>query len=94
MIQLTLTDLDLYYYIKAEGHSNQSIVCASVSILLETWRLAEESLEQQKILYENGLIEASIPKSMIAQILFTHLCIGLTAIQKKYPSDISLNIGG
>ncbi|MGL5955703.1 MAG: ribosomal-processing cysteine protease Prp [Brevinema sp.] len=94
MIQITLRDSDLYYYIKAEGHSSQSLVCASVSVLLETWRLSEESLEQQKILYDNGFIEASIPKSTISQVLFAQLCIGLNAIQKKYPSDILLNIGG
>lgn len=97
MINLTLQELEKTYYVKAVGHSgnkNGSIVCASVSVLLETWRLTEMLLEDPSITYNDGFLEAKIPKTVISQILFTHLCIGLTAIHKQYPREISLNIGG
>ncbi len=97
MIVLTLNEFENYYYVKAVGHSgnkNRSIICASVSILLETWRLTEIALEKQSIISSDGLLEATISKTTISQILFVQLCIGLTAIHKQYPSDISLNIGG
>ncbi len=94
MIVLSLNESELHYYVQAKGHSKNEIICASVSVLLETWRLAEMSLEKQDILYEDGFMEATVSKSPISQILFTQLCIGLSAIQKKYPQDISINIGG
>lgn len=94
MIKITLKERDKDYYIHANGHSNDKVICAGVSVLLETWRLAEMTLEKQEILYEDGLIETSIPKTSISQILFTHLCIGLSAMHQKYPEDIFLNIGG
>lgn len=94
MIQITLNEREENYYICVNGHSKDKIVCASVSVLLETWRMAETALEKQEIIYEDGFIEASIPKSTISQVLYTHLCIGLSAIHRKYPKDISLNIGG
>ena len=97
MIILTLNEFEDYYYVKAVGHSgnkNESIICASISVLLETWRLTEISLEKQSITSSDGFLEAKVPKTTISQILFVQLCIGLTAIHKQYPSDISLNIGG
>ena len=93
MIVLTLNEFENYYYVKAVGHSGNKN-CASVSILLETWRLTEIALEKQSIISSDGLLEATISKTTISQILFVQLCIGLTAIHKQYPSDISLNIGG
>lgn len=97
MIVLTLKELEETYYLKAVGHSgkkNESIVCASVSVLLETWRIAEEVLENQEISYKDGFLEAHIPKTMTSQILFIQLSLGLSAITQQYPNDISLTIGG
>ncbi len=94
MILLSLTEGGSHYTVKAEGHSKDNIVCAGVSALLETWRLAEKALEQQDIAYGDGLVEAQVPKTETSAVLFTSLCIGLKALQAKYPQDIMLTIGG
>ena len=97
MIVLTLNEFEDYYYVKAVGHSgnkNESIICASISVLLETWRLTEIALQSTPITVGDGILEASVMKTPISQILFTQLCIGSQALQKQYPSEISLNIGG
>jgi uncharacterized protein YsxB (DUF464 family) len=97
MISLILNETPDFYIIKATGHSgkqNESIVCASVSILFETWRLTEIALQSTPITVGDGILEASVMKTPISQILFTQLCIGSQALQKQYPSEISLNIGG
>ncbi|MGL4366779.1 MAG: ribosomal-processing cysteine protease Prp [Brevinemataceae bacterium] len=97
MITITLAENINAYYIKAIGHSGNkgtSIVCASVSVLLETWRLSESVLENHNVVYNDGLLEASIKKTQISEILFKHLCIGLKAVKQQYPNDICLVIGG
>ncbi|MGL4563385.1 MAG: ribosomal-processing cysteine protease Prp [Brevinema sp.] len=97
MIEVTLTEYSDNFYVKVIGHSGNkghSIVCASVSVLIETWRLTEQALENIIIPFGEGVIEGFVPKTNTAQILFTQLLIGLQAVQKQYPMDITLNIGG
>lgn len=97
MIVVTLKEYSDDFYIKVIGHSGNkgnSIVCASVSVLIDTWRLSELSLEQVKIPFGEGIVEGRVPKTLISEILFSHLYLGLQLIQKQYPSDITLNTGG
>lgn len=97
MIFLILNEKENYFYVKASGHSgkkNKSIVCASVSVLLETWRLSEILLEKITIDCEDNILDVQVSKTSTSQILFAQLCIGLTAIHKQYPNEITLNIGG
>jgi len=97
MIKITLTESSNYFDIKVIGHSGMkgnSIICASVSILIESWRLTEAYLENRQINFKDGYLQAKVEKTTISHILFTQLYIGFKALQSRYPKEIYLNIGG
>ncbi|MGL4394481.1 MAG: ribosomal-processing cysteine protease Prp [Brevinema sp.] len=97
MIEVTLKEYSDNFYLKVIGHSGtkgNSIVCAGVSVLAETFRLTEKALEDLNIPYREGVLEGTIPKTEVSLILVTHLMIGLKSLKQQYPTELTLEIGG
>lgn len=93
MIKIILCERLDMYYVCVDGHvgsKGSSIICASVSVLLETLRLSLYALEDVKISYRDGHMEESIPKTFVSEILFRQLCIGLCALHRKFRGEIDL----
>ena len=97
MIRAILAESTECYQVEILGHSGKqgsSIVCAGVSALVESWRLAEQVLEGLECDTASGAVKGQVPKTETSRVLFLQLALGLKALAAQYPNEIEINIGG
>ncbi|MGL5254895.1 MAG: ribosomal-processing cysteine protease Prp [Brevinema sp.] len=97
MIRVILAETTNCYQVEILGHSGKqgsSIVCAGVSALVESWRLAEQVLEGVECDIAAGAVKGFIPKTDTSRVLFLQLTLGLRALAAQYPNEIEINTGG
>lgn len=97
MIIAALQESSDTFFVEISGHSGNkgnSIVCAGVSALVESWRLSETLLENIDVSFDNGFVQASVPKTETSRVLFFQLSVGIKALAQQYPNEIKINSGG
>ncbi len=96
MISVKLKKSKEILEVHAEGHAlfdkkGKDIVCASASVLIESWCLSEKELclAEIEINRKSGRLEAEVHHSKEADVLlFKSLALSLLTLEKQYPENI------
>ena len=98
MITIKITEKSDYLRVEAEGHSlfekkGKDIVCASVSVLLQSWYLWEKELAgvDMKVELRSGYFNAILTCLNEKVLLFFYaLKLSLKIMEAQYPENIKL----
>jgi len=102
MIKIFFRKKEDFYEVEATGHSlfdkkNKDVVCAAVSVLLQSWYFSTKELCSEKISHKqgNGFFYSgfSSVKDCVL-ILLNSLMFSLLMLEKQYPNNICVSMEG